>query len=93
MNGVKLTIEPIVIGKSRTVRFTATIDGKTYRAYCPRGHYDYNEIHCEVLMWEQLWGQMAESVEGFVDEFYDASKLSEAWGSMVDRTALLRKVA
>jgi uncharacterized protein CbrC (UPF0167 family) len=85
-----IIIEPIKLGKNNMVRTTMNVCGKTFKAYCTKGNYSYNEIEAEAKMFTQLWGQAAEELgAGFTDQFYDAAELIHELVGAADRSAIM----
>ena len=86
-----IKIEPVKLGKTQMIRTTMCVCGKTFKAYCAKGHYSYNEIAAETAMFTQLWGLAAEELgPKFTDQFYDAVVLIHELIGAADRSAMMR---
>ena len=84
-----IKIDPIKLGKTQMVRATMRASGKTFKAYCTKGQYAYNETASELGLLTQLWGLAAEELGSkFTDQFCDSAELARLIGG-ADRSAMM----
>ena len=83
-------IKVVEIGKNKVVKIEANVNGWHYYAYCPKGHYEYNEIASESEMFFNIWAQAAVADEMVLESFTDAYPFIEKLSANTDRSAMLK---
>ena len=83
-------IKIVEIGKNKVIKVEANVNGWHYDAYCPKGHYEYNEIASEAQMFFNIWAQAASADEMVRDGFTDAYPFIEKLSSNTNREAILK---
>lgn len=83
-------IKVVEIGKNKVVKVEASVNGRHYGAYCPKGYYEYNNIASEAEMLFNIWAQAAVDDEMVLKSFTDAYSFVYKLSMNTDRSAILK---